>query len=157
VHTHTQKQGGSGTVAVVAVVAMTQREVTHFGARQLSAPRWRGRLRRGATWVAELHRARGGGLGGGLGDAQAWEPSGSTARVPWRQALGHGITVSAAAACSNVRGCLGPQSVAGSKGMRWRGMRQHWSDARVAVLPELHRRWGSAGSGEGIGENDPDM
>jgi hypothetical protein len=47
--------------------------------------------------------AQGVGLGGGLGDARAQEPSGSVARVPWQQVLGHGIAASAAAACYDKR------------------------------------------------------
>jgi hypothetical protein len=70
------------------------------------------------TRVVELHSA--GGLGGGLGDARAQEPSWSVVWVPWRQVLGHGIAASAAAACCGM-------------GQRRSGAQQHKGTARSAI------------------------
>jgi hypothetical protein len=116
-------------------------------------------------WLSYVVRG-GGGLGGGLGNAHAQEPLGSAARVPWRQALGHGITVSAAAACcgmqqwcSNAQQCEGTARSAIGSRQRGDATAQHEAtlvDARVIVLPKSRRRWGSSRAGEGIGKNDPD-
>jgi hypothetical protein len=108
-----RERGDSGTV----VADMTRREAAHFGTRRLSVPRWRGGCAEAphggkacATWQKGHAGARGwlshttqGGLGGGLGDACAQEPTGSAVRVPWRQALGHGIAASVVVACCGMR------------------------------------------------------